>query len=131
MFDRRAMATLAAALGLAGVAALGATELNAQAPAATPARYPNYPVAKRIEPIVPSRSSHAPQAVRKGVTTASIPETKTASKKATAGSLASAKGSLSGKSALGVPSPATSATAPGARKAGKTSSNSKKAATKR
>lgn len=112
MIGRKASAVVLAALGIAaaGIFLSGAPRAETAVPAV---RYPAYPVAKKIEPIVPPRTAQATG--RKGVTTASVPKKiaapqKTASKPAA--KTAAAKSAPPGKSALGGPVPAVKVVKP-------------------
>lgn len=120
MIGRKASAVMLAALGISATGIIAPVAPKAETAQAA-VRYPAYPVAKRIEPIVPPRTVQA--TVRKGVTTASAPKkiavpqksaTKTATSKATS-KAAAAKSAPPGKSALGGPLPAAKTVKPVAR----------------
>ncbi len=112
MIGRKASAVVLAALGIAaaGIIPLGAPKAETAMPAI---RYPAYPVARKIEPIVPPRTAQTTG--RKGMTTASVPKKiaapqKTATK--AAAKTAAPKSAPPGKSALGGPVPAVKAVKP-------------------
>lgn len=118
MLGRRAILGVAAALALSAAGLVLPDALHAQpaskagkaatvGPTAIPSavRYPAYPVAKRIEPIVPPRTSQVTATVRKGVATASVAKKVGAPKVPTASTLVATKPELPGKSALGAALP--------------------------
>lgn len=118
MCTRWTSQAVAAGLALSALAVLPSTAAETPKPgkpviasAAGPVRYPAYPVAKRIEPIVLPRASLTSAVTRKGVTTASAPK-KIAAPKAVSAKAASGKVPLAGKSALGAPLPSIKAAKP-------------------